>query len=263
MIIKKRLTFIVTIANFLILSLILLANNGVLISNNAGNAHSSAALEVRSTSQGFLPPVLTTTQRDNISSPATGLKIFNSTTSQHETYNGSSWEAIGGSASGSSPAGTIVAYGGSTIPSGWLECNGDDISRTNYSDLFTAIGTAWGYGDQSTTFNLPDLRGMFLRGHDNSRGEDPDRATRTASKTGGNTGDNVGSYQAHGFSSHNHKDASPASPGDARWRPYGYSGSTTAYTTGGSGTGYLPFTSSTGGNETRPENVYVKYIIKY
>ncbi|MFY0673545.1 MAG: tail fiber protein [Bacteroidia bacterium] len=253
--IKKRLNFIITIANFSLLCLILLSSTGVLISNNAGNAHSSAALEVRSTSQGFLSPVLTTTQRDNISSPATGLQVFNSTTAQHETYNGSSWQAIGGSSSGSAPVGTIVAYGGSNTPTGWLECNGDDISRITYSDLFSAIGTAWGYGDQNTTFNIPDLRGMFLRGHDNSRGEDPNSGSRTASKTGGNTGDNVGSYQAGAVQSHRHyytrHDDNPVS-GQA-YAGGGYLGNALE----GTYTGY------TGGSETRPENVYVKYIIKY
>ncbi|MGB0430509.1 MAG: tail fiber protein [Bacteroidia bacterium] len=251
-----RFTALVTLVNFVILAVLLTSATGVLISNNAGSAHNSAALEVRSSSQGFLPPVLTTTQRNAIANPATGLQVYNSTNGQHETYNGTLWEAIGaGNTTGSSPTGTIVAYGGSTIPSGWLECNGDDISRANYANLFTAIGTAWGYGDQSTTFNLPDLRGMFLRGHDNSRGEDPNAGSRVASKTGGNTGDNVGSYQGYAFQSHRHyytrHDDNPSS-GQA-YAGGGYLGNALE----GTYTGYA------GGNETRPENVYVKYIIKY
>jgi microcystin-dependent protein len=56
------------------------------------------------------------------------------------------------------PAGMITAYAGSTAPSGWLLCQGQAVSRTTYADLFTALGTAYGSGDGSTTFNLPDLQ---------------------------------------------------------------------------------------------------------
>lgn len=57
------------------------------------------------------------------------------------------------------PAGSIQDYAGSSVPGGWLECDGSAVSRTTYAALFTAIGTTWGSGDGSTTFNLPDLRG--------------------------------------------------------------------------------------------------------
>lgn len=56
------------------------------------------------------------------------------------------------------PPGTMLAFGGTSVPSGFLECNGATVSRTTYAALFTAIGTAWGPGDGSTTFNLPDMR---------------------------------------------------------------------------------------------------------
>ena len=62
------------------------------------------------------------------------------------------------------PIGTINAFGGTTAPDGWLLCQGQAISRTNYSELFSVIGTNFGAGDGSTTFNVPDLRGEFLRG---------------------------------------------------------------------------------------------------
>lgn len=57
-----------------------------------------------------------------------------------------------------SPVGSIVPYGGTTAPNGWLICQGQAVSRTGYADLFSVIGTAFGTGDGSTTFNLPDLR---------------------------------------------------------------------------------------------------------
>lgn len=58
-------------------------------------------------------------------------------------------------------AGFISAFAGSTAPTGWLVCDGSAISRTYYADLFTAIGTTYGTGDGSTTFNLPDLSGKM------------------------------------------------------------------------------------------------------
>ena len=93
------------------------------------------------------------------------------------------------------PAGTIVAYGGTTAPGGWLLCDGTAINRITYSSLFDVIGTNFGEGDGSTTFNLPDFRGMFLRGADNGKGRDIDSASITELVAGGNSGDNVGSYQ--------------------------------------------------------------------
>lgn len=61
-------------------------------------------------------------------------------------------------------AGTILSFGGTTAPVGYLACDGTAVSRTTYANLFSAIGTTWGPGDSSTTFNLPDLRDYFLRG---------------------------------------------------------------------------------------------------
>lgn len=62
---------------------------------------------------------------------------------------------------GKIPAGSIVLHGSETIPSGWLLCNGSAVSRTTYSDLFAVVGTTFGVGDGSTTFNLPDYRGRY------------------------------------------------------------------------------------------------------
>lgn len=80
---------------------------------------------------------------------------------------GSIYIKLGGGAmiSGSStPIGTITAYGGSTAPSGWLMCDGSEVSRAEYSLLFDAIGTAYGDGDGSTTFNLPNMAGRTAIG---------------------------------------------------------------------------------------------------
>lgn len=62
------------------------------------------------------------------------------------------------------PIGTINAYGGSTAPQGYLLCNGQAVSRTDYADLFAVIGTAFGSGDGSTTFNVPNMGGNTIVG---------------------------------------------------------------------------------------------------
>jgi len=97
---------------------------------------------------------------------------------------------------GAIPPGTVLPFAGTTAPSGYLICDtSTPVSRTTYAALFAAIGTVHGNGDGSTSFHLPDYRGRFLRGRANLSANDPDRASRTASNSGGSTGDNVGSVQ--------------------------------------------------------------------
>lgn len=78
--------------------------------------------------------------------------------------------------------GIVLPYAGSTAPTGWLLCSGQAVSRTTYAALFAVIGTAFGTGDGSATFNVPDLRGEFVRGLDNGRGVDSGRLLGTAQK---------------------------------------------------------------------------------
>lgn len=75
--------------------------------------------------------------------------------------------------------GQVAYFAMQTPPTGWLVCNGSSVSRTTYDALFAAVGTAFGPGDGSTTFTLPDLRGEFLRGWDGGRGIDGGRAFGT------------------------------------------------------------------------------------
>lgn len=84
--------------------------------------------------------------------------------------------SVGGS--GLFPPATIVEYGGTSAPSGWLLCDGAAVSRTTYAGLFAVLGTAYGAGDGSTTFNVPDRRGRFGVGAD---------GTYTRGSTGGST----------------------------------------------------------------------------
>ncbi|AXF38225.1 putative tail-collar fiber protein [Ralstonia phage phiRSP] len=74
------------------------------------------------------------------------------------------------------PAGHIAFTARSTAPAGWMKANGAAVSRTAYAALFAAIGTTYGAGDGFNTFNLPDLRGEFIRGFDDGRGIDKERA---------------------------------------------------------------------------------------
>src|SRR5204862_5941115 len=107
------------------------------------------------------------------------------------------------------PAGSIMAYLGTIPPPGWLLCDGTVVGRTAYARLFAVIGTSSGSGDGSSTFHLPDLRGMFLRGVNGSRSDtnfwDPDAALRTNVFAGGKVGNAVGSVQYDDFRSHTHK----------------------------------------------------------
>ena len=70
------------------------------------------------------------------------------------------------------PPGMVSFFTQSTAPTGWLPCNGAAVSRTTYADLFSVLGTTYGSGDGSSTFNLPELRGEFIRGWDGGRGID-------------------------------------------------------------------------------------------
>jgi microcystin-dependent protein len=78
------------------------------------------------------------------------------------------------------PAGTVIHVAMNTAPTGYLAADGAAVSRSTYSTLFAAVGTTFGAGNGSTTFNLPDLRGEFIRGWDNTRGVDSGRAFGSA-----------------------------------------------------------------------------------
>lgn len=138
------------------------------------------------------------------------------------------------------PAGLVAHFARSTAPTGWLKANGAAVSRIAYADLFAAIGTTFGAGDGFNTFNLPDLRGEFVRGLDDGRGADPGRV--------------LGSWQPDAFKSHEH----------ATWnRAVDIKTST--------GAGHYSVTASQSGatgsagtaDETRPRNVALLACIKF
>lgn len=90
----------------------------------------------------------------------------------------------------SAPTGAVLDFAGASAPSGWLLCYGQPVSRTTYADLFAVVGTTYGVGDGSTTFNLPDLRGRVAAGRDDMGGVGANRITGSSGPA--NWGDNLG-----------------------------------------------------------------------
>lgn len=118
--------------------------------------HTVAAIDYRES--GIVR--VTTAERDAFGGADlwAGRTIFNLDTNRLQVRVGSSWRLVGAA------TGTISAFGGTEIPVGTLLCNGQAVSRTTYADLFGVIGTNFGSGNGSSTFNLPDLRERFAVG---------------------------------------------------------------------------------------------------
>jgi len=135
------------------------------------------------------------------------------------------------------PAGAIMPFAMNGAPTGWLAADGTAVSRSTYATLFAAIATTYGVGDGSTTFNVPDLRGYFVRG--------------TGTNSDGTASGTFAAKQADELKSHTHT-------------------YTFKSTTGGSSAGGDPNsitntsvnTGATGGTETRPRNIAMFYCIK-
>ena len=92
--------------------------------------------------------------------------------------------------------GVVLPFAGATAPNGWLLCTGQAVSRTTYSALYALIGTTYGAGDGSTTFNVPDLRGRVIAGADNMGGTAASRLTSAGSGVAGSLG-SVGGAETH------------------------------------------------------------------
>jgi len=142
--------------------------------------------------------------------------------------------------------GMIGMFPSSYVPYGWIKANGAAVSRTAYSKLYTIIGNKYGSGDGTTTFNLPDLRGEFIRGWDDGRGKDLDRV--------------LGSTQSQSIKSHNHVYETNIQHSD------GETVNGESLQSGlqiGGKRRYSDITQYTGDTETRPTNVALLACIKY
>lgn len=110
--------------------------------------------------------------------------------------------------------GTVLPFAGAAAPNGWLLCYGQAVKRSDYPNLFAAIGVTYGAGDGSTTFNLPDLRGRVPAGKDNMGGTPANRLTTAGSGVDGPTLGAAGGSQAHTLTTaqmpaHNHAVTDP------------------------------------------------------
>jgi microcystin-dependent protein len=177
------------------------------------------------------------------------------------------------------PAGTIFPFAGpkSKIPPGYLACDGASYNGADYPVLFSVIGIAW--GGSASQFNVPDLRGMFIRGVSESTSRDEDRASRTASNAGGNAGNDVGSVQGDNTRAHSHTGTTSTNGAHTHTWNFGNEqdddgtgGSADEFTKAGGSSNPMSTdgnhnhtftTDNAGGSETRPENANVYYIIKY
>ena len=172
----------------------------------------------------------------------------------------------------------LISHRG-TCPKGTLQENGASVLRSSYPKLFAQIGTSHGNGSTNPTgvtadtgcphasdcFNLPDTRGRFIRGVDEVAGRDPDKASRTAQATGGSAGNNVGSVQGDMYGSHSHDNGMYANetPGEQKFGMTPDDGATRMVANSATVQVRSGYTSTDGGSETRPENIYANFCILY
>ena len=189
------------------------------------------------------------------------------------------------------PIGTVVAYAGVlpandngslmiVVPPDWLLCNGAGVSSTQFPLLWAAIQASHGNGSDDLSpisdFNLPDYRGLFLRGVNGPRTDlycDPNRSDgeRPANHPGGSVGNRVGSVQSDQILSHEHKTDDPGHSHTFGWGNEVEAGGlayersrdprdASQLSTGSAKTNVT--IQATGGKESRPKNAYVHYIIR-
>jgi microcystin-dependent protein len=163
------------------------------------------------------------------------------------------------------PTGSVHLMASTTVPGGYLKCNGAAVSRTTYADLFAEIGTAFGAGNGSSTFNLPDLRGEFVRGWDDSRGVDSGRNFGTA-QSDQNKQHNHSATSTVTDPGHNHVyiDQQAHNEGYRPWKAGDNDCGQRNKNTSNAFTGISVSTSiaNDGGNESRPRNIAMMYVIK-
>ena len=176
------------------------------------------------------------------------------------------------------PSGAVFCIAVASVPSGYLECNGAAVSRTTYAALFAIIGTNYGTGNGSSTFNLPDLRGEFVRGFDNGRGVDSGRSV-ASSQSAQNQSHNHSASATSTAGAHSHslnyqrkhvEDTGTAAITDIRREGGDGDGGSQTFTndtTSGfmnNATVSVSTSVSIGnqGSEARPRNIAMMYVIK-
>jgi len=169
------------------------------------------------------------------------------------------------------PTGAVFCVAVATIPSGYLECNGTAVNRSTFAALFALIGTQYGAGNGSTTFNLPDLRGEFVRGFDNGRGVDSGRSiasSQTAQNQSHSHGANANATSNVNDPGHKHNARGYGNQDDGGNQFTGSNNSSTRSNainnanTGISVSTNVSVSVANEGGESRPRNVAMMYIIK-
>jgi len=155
--------------------------------------------------------------------------------------------------------GTIIGIPYSIIPPGWLECDGSSLDKVIYINLYNGLknsGSKCIYGEDVSNFFIPDYRGRFLRCIANGSVNDPDRDSRS-DRGDGTTGDAVGTYQLDQFKSHYHEYSLTIA-----WKDEAEGGEVVPFFDFSDPRDFYYDTTAYGGNETRPTNIALKYIIK-
>lgn len=201
---------------------------------------------------------------------------------------------VNDAATEAAPPGVVSYTAASSAPTGWIKANGAQVSRTTYAALFAAIGTLYGAGDGYTTFNVPDLRGLFVRGLDDGKGIDPSRAQGSVQSSqnlshnhGGTTGGHSANHIHYGTTDSPNADHIHYTPvvsssfgGVAGIASTAFNGSGTstgqymptggissnhqhAFATSGASADHNHSIPAAGGTESRPTNMALLAIIKY
>lgn len=155
--------------------------------------------------------------------------------------------------------GQVCFFAMQTAPAGFLACSGQAVSRTTYASLFAALGTLYGVGDGSTTFNLPDLRGEFVRGWDGGRGVDTGRVFGSAQTDQNLAHTHTGTADSAGAHTHTVNGITSGSQG---FTGGSLSSGSVSTSSAGAHTHTLTIASS-GGTEARPRNVALLPCIKF
>lgn len=196
------------------------------------------------------------------------LQLYRGTTAQNDAYTGLSGEVTvdttlsklrlhdgstkGGIEIGGMPVGSIIPYAGTTIPAGYLLCDGSAISRTTYSALFASIGTTYGAGDGNSTFNIPNTNERYLKGNDRKYGAE------SLPNIKGNLGSIVTQRSTNPIN--DYQGAFKAKNTD------NYSSSSTSTSFRATGVTFNASRSSStykDNTKVNPDHIYVNFVIKY
>jgi microcystin-dependent protein len=179
------------------------------------------------------------------------------------------------SAQNAIPSGMLAPFAGSTAPTGWLLCYGQAVSRTTYATLFGVIGTSYGVGDGSTTFNVPDMRGRVIAGADNMGGSAASRLTSASITSGANTLGNSGGEETHHLlkaelpaynltvTDPGHVHSVAQATGGSAGSAYSLFGANVAAATQNTGSATTGISVASGGSDTSHNNVQPTLIGNY